>query len=90
MPGSVTMDDVAVRSGVSTATVSRVLTGSAPVQPETRERVLAAARELDYRPSGIARALKRRETRTLGLVVTVIRNPFYTQLVRSVEAKVAK
>ena len=86
MPGSVTMDDVAVRSGVSTATVSRVLTGSAPVQPETRERVLAAARELDYRPSGIARALKRRETRTLGLVVTDITNPFYPQLVRSVEA----
>lgn len=81
-----TIDDVAARSGVSTATVSRVLSGSVPARPETRERVLAAARELDYRPSGIARALKRRETRTLGLVITDITNPFYPQVVRAVEA----
>ena len=81
-----TIDDVAERSGVSTATVSRVLSGSVPARPETRERVLAAARELDYRPSGIARALKLRETRTLGLVVTDITNPFYPQVVRAVEA----
>jgi LacI family transcriptional regulator len=81
-----TIDDVAARSGVSTATVSRVLSGSVPARPETRERVLVAARELDYRPSGIARALKRRETRTLGLVITDITNPFYPQVVRAVEA----
>ncbi len=81
-----TIEDVAARSGVSTATVSRVLSGSAPARPETRDRVLAAARELDYRPSGIARALKRQETRTLGLVVTDITNPFYPQLVRAVES----
>ena len=80
-----TIDDVAARSGVSTATVSRVLSGSVPARPETRERVLAAARELDYRPSGIARALKRRETMTLGLLVTDITNPFYPQIVRAVE-----
>ena len=83
---SATIEDVAARSGVSTATVSRVLSGSAPARPETRERVLAAARELDYRPSGIARALKRRETMTLGLLVTDITNPFYPQIVRAVEA----
>jgi DNA-binding LacI/PurR family transcriptional regulator len=63
-----------------------VLSGSAPSRPESRERVLAAARELGYRPSGIARALKRQETRTLGLVITDITNPFYPQLVRAVEA----
>ena len=80
------IEDVAARSGVSTATVSRVLSGSVPARPETRERVLAAARELDYRPSSIARALKRRETRTLGLVISDITNPFYPQLVRAVEA----
>ncbi|MGH2382206.1 MAG: LacI family DNA-binding transcriptional regulator, partial [Candidatus Limnocylindria bacterium] len=81
-----TIDDVAARSGVSTATVSRVLSGSVPARPETRERVLAAARDLDYRPSNIARALKRRETRTLGLVITDITNPFYPQIVQAVEA----
>ena len=81
-----TIDDVAARSGLSTATVSRVLSGSVPARPETRERVLAAARELDYRPSGVARALKRQETRTLGLVITDITNPFYPQIVRAVEA----
>jgi LacI family transcriptional regulator len=81
-----TIEDVAARSGMSTATVSRVLSGSAPARPATRERVLAAARELNYRPSGIARALKRRETRILGLVITDITNPFYPQIVRAVEA----
>jgi DNA-binding LacI/PurR family transcriptional regulator len=80
-----TIADVAARSGVSTATVSRVLSGSVPSRPETRDRVLAAARELAYRPSGVARALKRRETRTLGLLVTDLSNPFYPEVVRSVE-----
>ncbi|MGI8828988.1 MAG: LacI family DNA-binding transcriptional regulator [Candidatus Limnocylindria bacterium] len=85
MTSRATIEDVAARSGVSTATVSRVLSGSVPARPETRERVLAAARELEYRPSGVARALKRQETRTLGLVVTDITNPFFPQIVRAVE-----
>ena len=82
---TVTIADVAERSGVSTATVSRVLSGAAPARDTTRERVLAAARELDYRPSGIARALKRSETRTIGLLITDIGNPFFPQIVRAVE-----
>lgn len=86
MSGRATIEDVAARSGVSTATVSRVLSGSVPAREETRERVLMAARELDYRPSGVARALKRNETRTLGLLITDITNPFYPQVVRAVEA----
>jgi LacI family transcriptional regulator len=81
-----TIADVAARAGVSTATVSRVLSGAASARPSTRDRVVAAAAELDYRPSGIARALKRNETRTLGLVITDITNPFYPQIVRAVEA----
>ena len=48
-------------------------------------RVLAAARELDYRPSGVARSLKRQTTETLGLIITDIENPFFPQLVRAVE-----
>ena len=80
-----TIRDVADRAGVSTATVSRVLSGAAPGRPATARRVVAAARELGYRPSGIARSLKRRRTRTLGLIITDIQNPFYPELVRAVE-----
>jgi LacI family transcriptional regulator len=82
---AVTIADVAARAGVSTATVSRVLTGVAGARPDTRRRVLRSVRELGYRPSGIARSLKLRTTRTLGLIITDIGNPFFPQLVRAVE-----
>ena len=80
-----TIADVAARAGVSTATVSRVLAGVGRARPETRSRVLAAARALDYRPSEVARSLKRRSTQTLGLIITDIENPYFPQLVRAVE-----
>jgi LacI family transcriptional regulator len=80
-----TIADVAARAGVSTATVSRVLAGVGRAGPETRARVLAAARALDYRPSEVARSLQRRSTQTIGLVITDIENPYFPQLVRSVE-----
>jgi LacI family transcriptional regulator len=80
-----TITDVARRANVSTATVSRVLSGGGAARDETRERVLAAARELGYRPSGVARSLRQRATRTLGLIVTDIENPFFPELVRTVE-----
>lgn len=80
-----TIGDVARRARVSTATVSRVLAGHGRARPETRERVFAAARDLGYRPSGVARSLRQRATRTMGLIVTDIENPFFPQLVRAVE-----
>ena len=76
---------VAARAGVSTATVSRVLASSEKVSAQNRARVLEAMSELDYRPSGVARALRRRTTATLGLVVTDIVNPFYPEVVLGVE-----
>jgi LacI family transcriptional regulator len=80
-----TIADVAAKAGVSTATVSRVLAGVGRARPETQARVLEAARDLDYRPSEVARSLKRRSTQTLGLIITDIENPYFPQLVRSVE-----
>ena len=82
---STTIADVARRAGVSTATVSRVLAGVGRARPETHARVEAAARELGFRPSDVARSLKRRSTLTLGLIVTDIENPYFPQLVRAVE-----
>src|SRR5262245_56372038 len=60
------MADVAALAGVSHQTVSRVINDSAHVRPETRERVLAAMRKLDYRPNSVARALVTGRSKTLG------------------------
>jgi DNA-binding LacI/PurR family transcriptional regulator len=62
------MTDVAKLAGVSHQTVSRVLNGSPQVRPATRERVLVAMRELDYRPNSAARALVTGRSQTLGVV----------------------
>jgi LacI family transcriptional regulator len=87
MTGRPTIADVASRSGVSTATVSRVLSGATSSRPTTRARVLAAAKELDYKPSAVARALKVQATKTIGLLVADIQNPFFPQLVSAIEAE---
>ena len=80
-----TIRDVARQAGVSTATVSRVISGSVAGRPQTRALVLAAADALGYRPSAVARSLKLRTTQTLGLLVTDIQNPYYPEIVRAVE-----
>ena len=80
-----TIHDVARKAGVSTATVSRALSGRGTVRPATKDVVVDAATTLGYRPSGIARSLKLRSTRTLGLLVTDIANPYFPEIVRAVE-----
>src|SRR5690349_6009267 len=62
------MADVARMAGVSHQTVSRVVNDAAHVRPETRARVMAAMRLLDYRPNSVARALVTGRSRTLGVV----------------------
>ncbi len=81
----VTIREVARRAGVSTATVSRILSGASTSRPATVAAVRAAAEALDYRPSSIARSLKTRLARTLGLIVTDVHNPFFPELVAAVE-----
>ena len=76
---------VADKAGVSPATVSRVLSGAARVQPEYRERVLQAVAELGYRPNRLASNLRRRKAEMIGVVVSDIENPHFTQMVRAVE-----
>jgi len=76
---------VAERAGVSPATVSRVLSGAARVQPAYRERVLAAVAELGYRPNRLASNLRRQKAEMIGVVVSDIENPHFAQMVRAVE-----
>lgn len=82
----VTIREIAQQSGVSLATVSRVLTNSRPVQPELRERVMEVARELGYVPNTAARALVKRRTDAIGVVVNNLHDPFFHDLIRGFEA----
>ncbi|MFJ3692657.1 LacI family DNA-binding transcriptional regulator [Streptomyces sp. NPDC090052] len=77
--------DVAAGAEVSVATVSRVLNGHPSVRPDTRTRVMAAVEALGYRPNAVARSLRTQQTRTLGLVISDVLNPYFTELARSVE-----
>jgi len=81
-----TITDVARRAGVSISTVSRVLNDTAPVDPETAERVRIVIAELNYTPHAAARTLASRRTNTIGLLLPNIGGEFYTPLLRGIEA----
>lgn len=81
-----TVSDIARRAGVSAATVSRVMNDADyPVRAELRERVLAAAAQLNYKPNIFSQMLKGGGSRTIGVIVPSITNLFYAQLVGAVE-----
>ena len=81
--------DVAKAAGVSTATVSAVVNGTAFVSPHLRARVQAAVGQLSYSPSRAAQALKSGRSQLIGLVVSDLANPFFARLVCAAEAAVA-
>jgi LacI family transcriptional regulator len=82
----VTRDDVAKLAGTSTAVVSYVINnGPRPVAPATREKVLAAIAQLDYRPNSVAQAMASRRTNLIGMVVPDARQPFFAELSHAVE-----
>jgi DNA-binding LacI/PurR family transcriptional regulator len=80
-----TIRDVAALAGVSHQTVSRVINNSKRVAPQTREQVEAAIRELGYHPNRLAQSLVTQKTRTIGLVVADITNPFFFEVARGVQ-----
>lgn len=81
----VSIKDVAEAAGVSTATVSRVLSNGLHVRPEVRERVMATVERLGYRPNLVARSLRSQQSNTISLIVSDISNPFFTAISRAVE-----
>ncbi len=79
------LEDVAKRAKVSTATVSRVLNGVDVVKPGTRARVMKAVTELKYHPNLHARSLAGGRSKTLGVIVSNLENPFFLDVYRSLE-----
>ena len=79
----VTLHDIAKRCKVSTATVSAVVNGADWVSDKTRARVQRAVIDLGYHPNQYARGLKRRVGHSVGVIVSDLTNPFFTQVVRS-------
>ena len=79
------LDAVAKKAGVSTATVSRVLNNLKVVRSSTRARVLRAAEELNYYPNLHARSLARGKSRTLGILVSNMDNPFFFDIYHALE-----
>lgn len=77
---AVTLRDVAIRAGVSSAAVSRTFTVGASVSPKTRAKVEKAAEELGYSPNILARSLTTRKTQLVGLVSNNFQNPVFLQI----------
>lgn len=80
-----TMVEVARKAKVSISTVSHVLNGTRNVEPETRKRVLAAIASTGYRQDALARALRRSQTDSIGLVVSDAGEPAFAEMVHGVE-----
>jgi LacI family transcriptional regulator len=80
-----TIKDVARVAGVSVATVSRALNGADNVLPGTRQRILDAARELRFTPSGAARSLITRRTDTIGALLPDLYGEYFSELIRGID-----
>jgi len=84
--GRVSIKDIAKAAGISHSTVSRSLRDSPLVNPETKARIQRLAREMGYSPDASARSLVLGQTRTVGVVVTNISDPFIAEVVQGIES----
>lgn len=87
---NVSLRDVAEKAGVSAGTVSNVLNRPYLVAPETLKRVRKTINDLNFVPNGFARQLRSGHSRTLGLIVPDVANPFFTEVARGVEDAASK
>lgn len=76
----ITIYDIAKEAGVSTATVSRVLTNSAKVSQEKKEKIEALIEKYEFKPNAMARGLSETKSKIIGIIAADIRNPFYATL----------
>ena len=84
-----TIKDVAVKTGLSVTTVSRVLNDRGYISEETRTKVYEAMRELNYQPNEIARSLSKQSSNLIGLIVPHIRHPYFAEVISNIEHQAA-
>ena len=82
--------EIAKRTGLSLATVSRVFNDSALVSPKTRQKVLKAAEELEYRHNITAAALRSGKSKIIGVIVPEVNNYFFSGIINGIEGIVSK
>jgi LacI family transcriptional regulator len=83
---AITIKDIAKALGLSTSTVSRALRDSYEISPETKQRVIAYAKENNYRPNPIALSLKEKRSSSIGVIVSEIANSFFSQAINGIES----
>lgn len=81
---AVTISDIAKKANVSSATVSRVLNSSGYVKEDTKKRIQAVIKEMNYTPSAIARSLSKSETNTIGVIVPDITNSYFGEIIKGI------
>lgn len=84
------MKEIAKKAGVSQATVSRVMSGNPSVNPEIRMAVMEWVRKLDYQPNVIAQSLASNRSLLIGVIITDISNPFFSDVIKAVESEALK
>ncbi|MGB4408505.1 MAG: LacI family DNA-binding transcriptional regulator [Sphaerochaeta sp.] len=85
-----TLEDVATLAGVSTATVSNLINGTKFISDPTKVRINQAIETLDYIPNNLAKSLKIRDSKLIGLLISDFANPFFPPVVRGIEEHLAK
>lgn len=85
----ITMKDVAKAAGVSQTTVSRVISGNTSVNPEIKAKVMECIRKMDYQPNIIAQSLVGNKTLLIGVIITDISNPFFSDIIKAIEKETA-
>ncbi|HBJ81085.1 MAG TPA: LacI family transcriptional regulator, partial [Pseudothermotoga sp.] len=86
----VTMKDIAKRASVSVNTVSKALRGKDDISKQTRQKILKIAREIGYIKNTTAFALRRNQTKTVGVVIEDSSNPFFAEVLKGIEAATRK
>ena len=85
-----TLKDVAAEAGLTVTTVSRVLNNRGYISEETREKVHAAMKKLNYRPNELARSLSKQSSNTIGVIVPHISHPYFAEMISNIENAASK